>query len=367
MDNSYTVLIVDDEAIERKAIRMTLESSHLPLSLTYEASSGREMLETVKNHSIDIIILDINMPGLSGLQALEMLRAEGKDTKVIISTAYDEFNFAVKALQSGAVDFLVKPVEDETLIESVKKSMERLDEEKAKEEKLSRIEDYLKVNSSSIDLGGEEGYPETVRQICSYIEANYDKRIGLDEIARDCSYSKFHLARLFKSVMNMTLVDAVVEDAAGTVASAGLKIALRDDGPLSETLPLKIRFSEVDSMSVVWHGSYVKYFEDAREAFGARYGLGYMDIFGNGYYAPLVELDFKYRKPLLYGSKPEVTIFYRPTEAAKIVFDYEIRDTSDGSLAATGHSVQVFMDKEYKLVWTNPPFYEEWKKRWKVF
>ena len=207
MDNSYTVLIVDDEAIERKAIRMTLESSHLPLSLTYEASSGREMLETVKNHSIDIIILDINMPGLSGLQALEMLRAEGKDTKVIISTAYDEFNFAVKALQSGAVDFLVKPVEDETLIESVKKSMERLDEEKAKEEKLSRIEDYLKVNSSSIDLGGEEGYPETVRQICSYIEANYDKRIGLDEIARDCSYSKFHLARLFKSVMNMTVID----------------------------------------------------------------------------------------------------------------------------------------------------------------
>lgn len=207
MDNSYTVLIVDDEAIERKAIRMTLESSHLPLSLTYEASSGREMLETVKNHSIDIIILDINMPGLSGLQALEMLRAEGKDTKVIISTAYDEFNFAVKALQSGAVDFLVKPVEDETLIESVKKSMERLDEEKAKEEKLSRIEDYLKVNSSSIDLGGEEGYPETVRQICSYIEANYDKRIGLDEIALDCSYSKFHLARLFKSVMNMTVID----------------------------------------------------------------------------------------------------------------------------------------------------------------
>lgn len=170
-----------------------------------------------------------------------------------------------------------------------------------------------------------------------------------------------------ESVMNMTLADAVVEDAAGTVASAGLKIALRDDGPLSETLPLKIRFSEVDSMSVVWHGSYVKYFEDAREAFGAKYGLGYMDIFGNGYYAPLVELDFKYRKPLLYGSKPEVTIFYRPTEAAKIVFDYEIRDTSDGSLVATGHSVQVFMDKDYKLVWTNPPFYEEWKKRWKVF
>lgn len=170
-----------------------------------------------------------------------------------------------------------------------------------------------------------------------------------------------------ESVMNMTMADVTVEDSSGVVASGVLKIALREEVLLTETLPLKIRFSEVDSMSIVWHGSYVKYFEDAREAFGAKYGLGYMDIFSNGCYAPLVELDFKYRKPLKYGSSPEVTIYYRPTDAAKIVFDYEIRDAADGSLVATGHSVQVFMDREYRLMWTNPPFYEEWKKRWKVF
>ena len=110
--NSYTVLIVDDEQIEREAIRMILETSHLPISFIYEANSGRKMLEMTASHSVDIIILDINMPGLSGLQALEMLRSEGRETKVIISTAYDEFNFAVKALQSGAVDFLVKPVDE---------------------------------------------------------------------------------------------------------------------------------------------------------------------------------------------------------------------------------------------------------------
>ena len=153
--NSYTVLIVDDEQIEREAIRMILETSHLPISFIYEANSGRKMLEMTASHSVDIIILDINMPGLSGLQALEMLRSEGRDTKVIISTAYDEFNFAVKALQSGAVDFLVKPVDDETLIESLRKSIERLDEEKAKEAKISRREALLfgeMWNSSLISL-----------------------------------------------------------------------------------------------------------------------------------------------------------------------------------------------------------------------
>lgn len=133
---------------------------------------------------------------------------------------------------------------------------------------------------------------------------------------------------------------------------------------LTAELDFKVRFSEVDSMSVVWHGSYPLYFEDAREAFGEKYDLGYLLIFGNGYYAPLVDLEFHYRKPIVYGMRPRIRITYRPTEAAKIIFDYEIYDPKDGGLLATGSSTQVFMDLNYKLVLYNPPFYEEWKKRW---
>ncbi|MDR2130195.1 MAG: acyl-CoA thioesterase [Odoribacteraceae bacterium] len=132
---------------------------------------------------------------------------------------------------------------------------------------------------------------------------------------------------------------------------------------LKTSKEVAVRFNEVDSMNIVWHGSYVLYFEDAREAFGARYGLGYLDIFGNGYYAPLVELTFHYKRPLIYGKKARVDITFRDTDAAKILFDYEIRDTSDEALVATGHSVQVFLDKQYQLVWTNPAFYEEWKRK----
>ncbi len=128
----------------------------------------------------------------------------------------------------------------------------------------------------------------------------------------------------------------------------------------------EVRFSEVDSMNVVWHGSYPLYFEDAREAFGAAYGLGYMTFFDNGYFAPLVDLSFKYKKPITYGMRPRIDITYIPTEAAKIVFEYEIRDTRDETLLATGRSVQVFMDKDYQLVWDTPDFYRQWKERWGV-
>lgn len=135
---------------------------------------------------------------------------------------------------------------------------------------------------------------------------------------------------------------------------------------LAAVHPFEIRFSEVDSMNIVWHGSYMSYFEDAREAFGARYGLEYMTIFGNGYYAPLVEMDFKFKSPLRYESHPEIIITYRPTESAKIVFDYEIRDRDTGTVCATGRSVQVFVDRNYELVWESPEFYRNWQKKWEV-
>jgi acyl-CoA thioester hydrolase len=135
---------------------------------------------------------------------------------------------------------------------------------------------------------------------------------------------------------------------------------------LTTSKEIEVRFSEVDSMNIVWHGSYTLYFEDARAEFGKKYGLGYLDIFGNGYYAPLVDLQFSYKKPLVYGRKACVNITFRNTEAAKIIFDYEIYDTEDNALIATGHSVQVFLDMQYQLVWTNPAFYEEWKQKYEL-
>lgn len=132
---------------------------------------------------------------------------------------------------------------------------------------------------------------------------------------------------------------------------------------LQTSYRFKIRFSEVDAMQVVWHGSYVKYMEDAREAFGQEYGLSYQLYIDSGYYAPIVDMRIQYHKPLRYGMIPEMTITYRPTDAAKIVFDYEIRDSVTDEVMITGHTIQVFMDMNYNLVLLNPPFYEEWKGR----
>lgn len=122
-----------------------------------------------------------------------------------------------------------------------------------------------------------------------------------------------------------------------------------------------VRFSEVDSMGIVWHGNYALYFEDARELFGSTYQLEYLHMYEMGFYAPLVELKFNYKKALRYPCRIKVKCTYRNTDSAKIVFDYEIRDAQTDELVVTGHTVQVFLDRNYNLIWQVPDFYNEWK------
>lgn len=137
-----------------------------------------------------------------------------------------------------------------------------------------------------------------------------------------------------------------------------------DDISLTCSKRIDVRFSEVDSMRIVWHGSYALYFEDAREAFGEKYGLRYTDIFGAGYYAPLVDLRFEFKSALAYGTPARIDIAFRNSAAAKIVFDYEIRtDDEEQRLIATGSSTQVFMDMDYKLVLYAPEFFSAWKRK----
>ena len=117
-------------------------------------------------------------------------------------------------------------------------------------------------------------------------------------------------------------------------------------------------------MKVVWHGSYVTYFEDARGAFGKQFGLAYQGYIDEGYYASTVNLQVHYKYPLRYNECAVIEITYQPTESAKIVFDYEIKSLDGKTVYCTGKSVQVFMTLDYQLVWQNPDFYENWKKKW---
>jgi len=133
---------------------------------------------------------------------------------------------------------------------------------------------------------------------------------------------------------------------------------------LSAQTEIKVRFSEVDSMGIVWHGNYAKYFEDGRENFGKTYGIGYMDVHRHGYMIPLVKLNMDYKNQLKYEEEAILTTTFKDNPAAKIVFEYELRRKSDNKIIAIGQSIQVFLNKTYELELISPKFFEQWKSKY---
>lgn len=133
---------------------------------------------------------------------------------------------------------------------------------------------------------------------------------------------------------------------------------------LSQTAEIKVRFNEVDSLRIVWHGHYVKYLEEAREVFGKTYSIGYLDVEKAGFATPIVKVDIDYKRQLRYGDTAIVEATYVDSEAAKLIFDYRIRRKSNNEIIATARTIQVFLFLDTRELSLNQPeFMLNWKTK----
>lgn len=133
---------------------------------------------------------------------------------------------------------------------------------------------------------------------------------------------------------------------------------------LSITVRVPVRFSEMDPVRIVWHGNYLKYMEDAREAFGREYGLSYKLMVDSGYYCPLFDYHVRFAHSATYDDILLVTIKYRPSRGAKICFDYEIRRERDNAIVLTASTIQLFTTVDGVLEPSEPEFYRNWKSKY---
>ena len=129
----YKILIADDEAIQREALHYIITNSGLEVGEIIECASGNEAMRQIFLQKPEIILLDIKMPGLNGLEVLEKIQQLEYKKRVIFSTAYDYFEYAVQALRLGALDYMVKPVKREQIIGVITHAIDELDEEAARE------------------------------------------------------------------------------------------------------------------------------------------------------------------------------------------------------------------------------------------
>src|SRR4051812_42936048 len=134
--------------------------------------------------------------------------------------------------------------------------------------------------------------------------------------------------------------------------------------PLSAVARVEVRFNECDPLGIVWHGNYVNYFQEGREAFGKKYQLDYMEMYQNGYATPIVHLSTDFKKTLQYKDVAMVEATLRKTDAAKIIFDYIIREERSGSIICRGTTTQVFVTSgEMALSMVVPGIFATWKNQ----
>lgn len=131
---------------------------------------------------------------------------------------------------------------------------------------------------------------------------------------------------------------------------------------LTVSQEIRVRFNETDPLGIVWHGYYITYFEDGREAFGRQHGISYLDVFDSGFTTPIVESSCKHKLSLRYGDVARIETTIVDSPAAKMIFRYKIFDAHN-QLACTGETIQVFLDAKGELQLTNPPFFQTWKQK----
>lgn len=128
----YRILIADDEGIVRDSLQFIIEKNFGDECQTAIARNGRQAIETAESFRPDIVLLDIQMPGLNGLKAMEEIRSQNPKVKALILTAYDNFDYAKEALRLGAVDYLMKPINKKVIVERLTGIMHEIDQERQK-------------------------------------------------------------------------------------------------------------------------------------------------------------------------------------------------------------------------------------------
>ncbi|MHA6483515.1 response regulator transcription factor [Paenibacillus sp. strain BS8-2] len=125
----FQILIVDDEEHAADSLALSLDWANYGIQKVITAYSGLEALEILQQETIHLLLTDIRMPGLSGLELIEEVNKRSLKTRIIVISGYNEFEYAQRAIQYGALDYLLKPVKDDDLQQVVERVMEMIQQE----------------------------------------------------------------------------------------------------------------------------------------------------------------------------------------------------------------------------------------------
>lgn len=186
----YRLVIVDDEYYTIEGMKRILDWDKYGISIVGTAMDGQQGLDVIRSTKADIVIADIRMQEMDGLEMIGILRKEHFKGKIIILSGYQSFQYAKSAIDFKVDKYLTKPVNPVELEESIVKLVRELQEENG-------------------DIA--EGLPDTFRRILEEIDRHYTENIQLSKLAEQFYCSSTYLSRMFKKYIGMNYVDYITK------------------------------------------------------------------------------------------------------------------------------------------------------------
>lgn len=200
------VFLVEDEAIIRRGIKNNIPWEKEGFEFVGEASDGELAYPMIKKIKPDIVITDIKMPFMDGLELASIIKKEMPDTKIIILSGYNEFDYAKRAISIGVTDYQLKPISSDKLLETIKRVGEIIREEKAQKKLLN---EYIKENQENLELEKAKLFYALADNSMSTAEIlEWGGELGLDLTA---SYYTVILLKIFSSSVGNTYQEHLVE------------------------------------------------------------------------------------------------------------------------------------------------------------
>lgn len=220
----YRILIVEDELIERTVLKKTLQKKFGDVFEILDVENGREALEIFRSTDIDLVILDIEIPGIKGIELAEIFRCEKDGFFIIFLTAYDKFEYAKRAVAVHAMEYLLKPYSNKEILAVVEEALHYLQERtnNAHSESKSSLEEAFLTRGNierSVQVDTDNTNEEVnvkrmnvlVSMVEEYLRANYKKDISMQEAARAIGYSEPYFCKMFKQQYGINFTAYLME------------------------------------------------------------------------------------------------------------------------------------------------------------
>ena len=203
----YTMIVADDEKWIRERIISSINWNRIGVSVIGEAADGEEALGLCRKLRPDIVLTDIRMPGINGLDFLKFLKDEGINSRLIIISGYGEFQYAKEAIKLGVVDYILKPVENDELVNIVKKCIRQIEAETLRNRIIEQlnIQDHLPKRLEDYEKrDGNVKKRNTIERALAFIKENYKGPVSLNDLSEEVMMNPSYLSKLFTEVLGIS-------------------------------------------------------------------------------------------------------------------------------------------------------------------